>query len=49
VLGVQTTGAGDVFMVGYVAARSDGEAPKAAAERASELVARMLDARKRGT
>jgi len=48
VLGVQTTGAGDVFMVGYVAARSDGEEPRAAAERASELVARMLDARKRG-
>lgn len=49
VLGVQTTGAGDVFMVGYVAARSDGEAPRAAAEHASELVARMLDARKRET
>ena len=48
VLGVQTTGAGDVFMVGYVAARSDGEDPKAAAELASELVARMLDERKRG-
>lgn len=47
VLGVQTTGAGDVFMVGYVAARSDGEEPRAAAELASELVARMLDARKR--
>ena len=47
VLGVQTTGAGDVFMVGYVAARSDGAEPRAAAERASELVARMLDDRKR--
>lgn len=47
VLGVQTTGAGDVFMVGYVAARSDGAEPRAAAERASELVARMLDERKR--
>ena len=47
VLGVQTTGAGDVFMVGYVAARSDGEEPVAAAEQASELVARMLDERKR--
>jgi sugar/nucleoside kinase (ribokinase family) len=47
VLGVQTTGAGDVFMVGYVAARSDGVEPRAAAEFASELVARMLDARKR--
>ena len=48
VLGVQTTGAGDVFMVGYVAARSDGDEPRAAAEKASELVAKMLDARKRG-
>lgn len=47
VLGVQTTGAGDVFMVGYMAARSDGEDPRAAAKLASELVARMLDARKR--
>jgi sugar/nucleoside kinase (ribokinase family) len=47
VLGVQSTGAGDVFMVGYVAARSDGEGPRAAAELASELVARMLDTRKR--
>lgn len=47
VLGVQTTGAGDVFMVGYVAARSDGAEPHAAVELASELVARMLDERKR--
>lgn len=47
VLGVQTTGAGDVFMVGYVAARSDGEEPVAAAGLASELVARMLDERMR--
>ncbi len=47
VLGVQTTGAGDVFMVGYIAARSDGEEPRPAAELASELVARMLDERKR--
>lgn len=47
VLGVQTTGAGDVFMVGYVAARSDGEEPAVAAIQASELVARMLDERKR--
>jgi sugar/nucleoside kinase (ribokinase family) len=45
--GVHTTGAGDVFMVGYVAARSDGETPAAAAGQASELVARMLAARKR--
>ena len=48
VLGVQTTGAGDVFMVGYVAARSDGRPPAAAAAEASELVARMLEERKRG-
>lgn len=46
VLGVQTTGAGDVFMIGYVVARSDGEEPRRAAELASELVARMLDERK---
>lgn len=49
VLGVQTTGAGDVFMVGYVVARSDGESPRQAAEHASELVARMLDERKSRT
>lgn len=48
VLGVQTTGAGDVFMVGYTAARSTGANPVAAARLASELVARMLDERKRG-
>lgn len=47
VLGVQTTGAGDVFMVGYVAARSDGAAPVDAAARAMKLVARMLEERKR--
>jgi sugar/nucleoside kinase (ribokinase family) len=48
VLDVQTTGAGDVFMVGYVSARSDGVAPVEAATRASALVARMLEDRKRG-
>ena len=47
VLGIQTTGAGDVFMIGYVVARADGEEPRRAAELASELVARMLDERKR--
>jgi sugar/nucleoside kinase (ribokinase family) len=47
VLGVQTTGVGDVFMVGYVVARSDGEDPLAAAALASELAARMLEERKR--
>lgn len=47
VLGVQTTGAGDVFMVAYDVARSDGLDPVPAAERASELVARMLEDRRR--
>ncbi len=47
VLGVQTTGAGDVFMVGYIAARSDGDEPRYAAEKASVLVATMLEERKR--
>lgn len=47
VLGVQTTGAGDVFMVGYGGARSSGADPFEAARLASELVARMLDERKR--
>lgn len=47
VLGVQTTGAGDIFMVAYIAARSDGERPVAAAGTASEVVARILEERKR--
>lgn len=45
--GVETTGAGDAFMVGYVTARSDGDAPVEAARRGSALVARMLAARRR--
>jgi sugar/nucleoside kinase (ribokinase family) len=49
VLGVQTTGAGDVFMVGYAVARSEGEDPQRACARASELVARMLEERKRAS
>ena len=48
VLDVQATGAGDVFMVSYVAARSDGEDPAAAAHLAAETVAKMLEERKRG-
>lgn len=44
---VQTTGAGDVFMVAYIAARSDGEGPEAAAGFAAATVARMLEERKR--
>jgi sugar/nucleoside kinase (ribokinase family) len=43
---VQTTGAGDVFMVAYVAARSERTPPRASAERASAVVARMLEDRR---
>jgi sugar/nucleoside kinase (ribokinase family) len=39
---VQTTGAGDAFMVGYAAARADGADPVEAAHRASGLVADLL-------
>jgi sugar/nucleoside kinase (ribokinase family) len=46
VLGVQTTGAGDAFMVGYATARTDGVGPVDAARRASRLVAEMLEERK---
>jgi sugar/nucleoside kinase (ribokinase family) len=45
VLQVESTGAGDAFMVGYVAARSDGASPMAAARAASALVGQMLLAR----
>ena len=45
VLGVQTTGAGDVFMVSYIVARSDGADPVAAAASASRIVAEMLEDR----
>jgi sugar/nucleoside kinase (ribokinase family) len=44
--GVQTTGAGDAFMVGYVHARAHEATPVDAARQASELVARMLEERK---
>jgi sugar/nucleoside kinase (ribokinase family) len=47
VLGVQTTGAGDAFMVAYATARTDGAGPIEAAGRASRLVAEMLEERKR--
>ena len=47
VLGVETTGAGDAFMVGYAAARVDGALPVEAAYEASALVIRMLRERKR--
>jgi sugar/nucleoside kinase (ribokinase family) len=44
--GVHTTGAGDIFTVAYVAGRAKGAPPEEAAHRASELVARMLQARR---
>jgi sugar/nucleoside kinase (ribokinase family) len=47
ILGVETTGAGDAFMVGYAAARIDGASPVDAARAASALVARLLVERKR--
>jgi sugar/nucleoside kinase (ribokinase family) len=46
VLGVQTTGAGDAFMVGYAVARVDGHDPVGAARLASRLVAEMLEERR---
>lgn len=45
VTGVQATGAGDMFTACYVANRAAGADPVAAAERASELVARELEKR----
>jgi sugar/nucleoside kinase (ribokinase family) len=48
VLGVQATGAGDAFMVGYASSRADGAAPVEAAQRASRLVAELLQARRSG-
>jgi sugar/nucleoside kinase (ribokinase family) len=47
VLGVQTTGAGDAFMVGYAVARVDGNDPVDAGRLASRLVAEMLEERRR--
>ena len=49
VLGVETTGAGDAFMVAYVSAREDGAPPVDAARAGSALVAEMLEARKRSS
>ena len=37
------TGAGDAFGAGYVALRSEGEPPLAAAQQAAELVSRLLE------
>ena len=45
---VDVTGCGDAFAVGYLAARSDGVGPVAAARRATALVALLLTGRKRG-
>jgi sugar/nucleoside kinase (ribokinase family) len=47
VLGVQTTGAGDAFMVGYATSRADGHDAVTSARNASRLVAEMLEERKR--
>jgi len=44
---VDVTGCGDVFGIGYLAARSDGLGPVAAARRATALVALLLTNRKR--
>jgi sugar/nucleoside kinase (ribokinase family) len=44
---VDLTGCGDVFGVGYLAARSDGLGPVAAARRATALVALLLTGRRR--
>lgn len=45
--GVDPTGAGDAFAASYVAARSSGHAPRAAARRANALVAGLLGGRMR--
>lgn len=47
ILGIDLTGCGDAFAVGYLAARSDGVGPVAAARRATALVALLLTNRKR--
>ena len=49
VLGVETTGAGDAFMVAYLSAREDGAPPVDAARAGSALVAEMLEARRRSS
>lgn len=47
IFGVDLTGCGDAYAVGYLAARSDGLAPVAAARRATALVALLLSNRRR--
>jgi sugar/nucleoside kinase (ribokinase family) len=49
VLDVETTGAGDAFMVAYVSARHDGASPVEAAGAGSALVGKMLAERKHAT
>lgn len=46
-LGRDPTGAGDAFAVAYLASRSDGHAPAAAARRATAVVAALLTGRAR--
>jgi sugar/nucleoside kinase (ribokinase family) len=46
ILGVETTGAGDAFMVAYAVARTDGASAVDAAGAASALVTRMLEERR---
>jgi sugar/nucleoside kinase (ribokinase family) len=48
ITGVDLTGCGDAFAVGYLAARSDGLGPVASASRATALVALLLTNRRRG-
>ena len=45
VAGVEPTGAGDAFAVGYLAARSTGSRQLAAAQSASDLVTELLSRR----
>jgi sugar/nucleoside kinase (ribokinase family) len=47
VLGVDPTGSGDAFAAGYLASRSSGLAPLAAARRATSLVGTLLTRRRR--
>lgn len=46
VTNVHATGAGDTFTVAYVACRARGDAPREAAEAASQLVAELLQVRR---
>ncbi len=48
VAGVQTTGAGDMLMVAYAVARTDGAGPVEAARAGCHLVAEVLEARRAG-